>query len=308
MAGGMLKWAPSPDRSADAHGRELRVKRMTDNHPTGLSVIVPAYNEAATLATVVQKLLTLPHLLEIIIVDDCSSDRTLQIAESLSEMNSNVRVTRHKKNSGKTEALKTGIAMTRGDVVIVQDADFEYDPAEIPAVIKPIVEGYADVVYGSRFLVRKATRVLYFYHYLANKVLTFSSNMLTNLNMTDVETGYKAFRGEIIRNMIIKSSGFGFEVEVTAKVAKLGCAIYEVPISYYGRTYEEGKKIGVIDGLQAFWLVFRFNIFAGLKSSFRQVPQINRARTTTRNDSDRNSFDDPARKNLEFNVANDRAH
>jgi hypothetical protein len=145
-------------------------------------------------------------------------------------------------------------------------------------VIKPILEGHADVVYGSRFLVRKATRVLYFYHFLANKVLTFSSNMLTNLNMTDVETGYKAFRGEIIRNMIIKSSGFGFEIEVTAKIAKLGCAVYEVPISYYGRTYEEGKKIGVRDGLQAFWLVFRFNLFCGLPASFRQIPQIERLR------------------------------
>jgi hypothetical protein len=164
--------------------------------------------------------------------------------------------------------------LTRGAVVIVQDADLEYDPTEIPAVIRPILEGHADVVYGSRFLVRTATRVLYFYHYVANKILTFTSNMFTNLNMTDVETGYKAFRGEIIRNMIIKSSGFGFEIEVTAKVAKLGCAIYEVPISYYGRTYEEGKKIGIPDGLQAFWLVFRFNLFCGLQSSFRQVPRI----------------------------------
>ena len=145
-------------------------------------------------------------------------------------------------------------------------------------MIKPILEGHADVVYGSRFLVRKATRVLYFYHFLANKVLTFSSNMLTNLNMTDVETGYKAFRGEIIRNMIIKSNGFGFEIEVTAKIAKLGCRVYEVPMSYYGRTYEEGKKIRMRDGLQAFWLVLRFNLFCGLPSSFRQIPQIGRTR------------------------------
>jgi glycosyltransferase involved in cell wall biosynthesis len=247
---------------------------MTQEPTSCLSVVVPAYNEETTLAVVVQKLLELPCLLEIIIVDDCSGDRTFQIAESLSRANSKVRVARHQTNSGKTEALKTGFAMTRGDVVIVQDADLEYDPTEIPAVIKPILEGHADVVYGSRFLVRKATRVLYFYHYLANKVLTFTSNMFTNLNMTDVETGYKAFRGEIIRNMIITSSGFGFEIEVTAKVAKLGCAIYEVPISYYGRTYEEGKKIGVLDGLQAFWLVFRFNLFCSLQASFRQVPRI----------------------------------
>jgi len=241
-----------------------------------LSVVVPAYNEATTLAGVVKKLLELPHLLEVVIVDDCSRDQTAEVAASLAAADSRVKVARHKRNSGKTEALKTGFAMTRGDIVIVQDADLEYDPNDIPGVIKPILEGHADVVYGSRFLVRKATRVLYFYHFLANKLLTFSSNMLTNLNMTDVETGYKAFRGEIIRNMIIKSSGFGFEIEVTAKIAKLGCAIYEVPISYYGRTYEEGKKIGMLDGLQAFWLVFRFNLLCGLQSSFTQIPQVGR--------------------------------
>ena len=240
-----------------------------------LSVVVPAYNEAATLDRVVQKLLELPELLEIIIVDDCSTDKTAEILQRLANRHSSIKVTRHQKNSGKTEALKTGFALTRGDIVIVQDADLEYDPRDIPAVIRPILDGNADVVYGSRFLVRRATRVLYFYHYLANKFLTFTSNLFTNLNMTDVETGYKAFRGEIIRNMIITSQGFGFEIEVTAKVAKLKCAIYEVPISYYGRTYEEGKKIGFMDGLEAFWLVFRFNLFCSLSSSFRQLPQRN---------------------------------
>ena len=240
----------------------------------GLSVVIPAYNEESTLAGVVKKLLALPNLLEVVIVVDCSFDQTAKISQGLAASDARVRVTRHQKNSGKTEALKTGFAMTRGDVVIVQDADLEYDPNEIPDVIKPILEGRADVVYGSRFLVRRTTRVLYFYHFIANKVLTFISNVFTNLNMTDVETGYKAFRGEIIRNMIIKSTGFGFEIEVTAKIAKLGCAVFEVPISYYGRTYEEGKKIRVRDALQAFWLVFRFNLFCGLRSSFRQIPQI----------------------------------
>jgi glycosyltransferase involved in cell wall biosynthesis len=244
------------------------------NDQKSLSVVIPAYNEEATLKTVVQKLLELPELMEIVVVDDCSSDRTREVANALSQTYPQVIVTSHTRNSGKTEALKTGFAMTRGDVVIVQDADLEYDPNEIPAVIKPILEGHADVVYGSRFLVRKATRVLYFYHYVANKFLTFSSNLFTNLNMTDVETGYKAFRGEIIRNMIIKSSGFGFEIEVTAKIAKLGCAIYEVPISYYGRTYEEGKKISTLDGVQAFWLVLRFNLFCGLRSCFHRVPEL----------------------------------
>jgi len=277
---------------------------MIEKPTACLSVVVPAYNEETTIAGTVKKLLELPHLLEVVIVDDCSSDRTPQIAEALAASDARVRVARHKKNSGKTKALQTGFAMTRGDIVIVQDADLEYDPNEILGVIKPILEGHADVVYGSRFLVRKATRVLYFYHFLANKVLTFSSNMLTNLNMTDVETGYKAFRGEIIRNMIIKSSGFGFEIEVTAKIAKLGCAVYEVPISYYGRTYEEGKKIGVRDGLQAFWLVFRFNLFCGLPASFRQIPQIERLRPspvlTPQADSE-----DGAKDNLKLTIPND---
>ena len=238
-----------------------------------LSVVIPAYNEEATLAAIVEKVLGIPHLLEIIIVDDSSTDGTAQITRMLAERHEEVRFLRHGKNRGKTEALKTGFSQTRGEVVIVQDADLEYDPAEIAGVIKPILDGHADVVYGSRFLVRRATRVLYFYHYLANKLLTFTSNMLTNLNMTDVETGYKAFRGDIIRNMVIESRGFGFEVEVTAKIAKLGCPVYEVPISYYGRTYQEGKKIGVRDGVEAFWFVLRFNLFSSLRSSFRQIPQ-----------------------------------
>lgn len=249
---------------------------MTDNNENCacLSVVVPAYNEEATLATIVQKLLAVPHLLEIIIVDDCSSDRTPQIARQLAESHPQLRYERHPKNAGKTAALKTGFALTRGRIVIVQDADLEYDPAEIPVVIQPILDGHADVVYGSRFLVRKTSRVLYFYHYLANKGLTFLSNMLTNINMTDVETCYKAFRGEIIRNMIITSHGFGFEIEVTAKVAKLGCAIYETPISYYGRTYEEGKKIGAKDAVAALWFILRFNLLCSLEASFREPVKL----------------------------------
>src|SRR3984957_2412944 len=172
------------------------------------------------------------------------------------------------------KALKAGFAVSTGQLVIVQDADLEYDPTEIPEVIQPILEGHADVVYGSRFLVRKAPRVLYFYHYLANKLLTFTSNLFTNVNLTDVETGYKAFRSDIMRNMVITSSGFGFEIEVTAKVAKLGCAIYEVPISYYGRTYEQGKKIGAKDGVAAFWYILRYNVFTSLGSSFVKLPVL----------------------------------
>lgn len=239
-----------------------------------LSVVVPAYNEEATLQAIIEKVLLIPHLLEIVVVDDCSADRTAEIARGLSAAHPQVTFVRHEKNAGKTEALKTGFARTTGEIVIVQDADLEYDPAEIYSVIEPILNGNADVVYGSRFLVRKATRVLYYYHYIANKGLTLMSNLLTNVNMTDVETCYKAFKGEIIRNMVITSSGFGFEIEVTAKVAKLGCAIYEVPISYYGRTYEEGKKIGMKDGIQALWLILWFNLFCSLQSSFRQLPVL----------------------------------
>jgi glycosyltransferase involved in cell wall biosynthesis len=242
-----------------------------------LSVVIPVYNEQFTLTPVVRKLLALPGLLEVIIVDDCSTDCTPDVAFQLSSEHPQVQVVRHTKNAGKTKALKTGLALTKGDIVIIQDADLEYDPDEIPEVIQPILEGKADVVYGSRFLVRKAARVLYFTHYLANHVLTLFSNLFTNLNMTDVETGYKAFRGEIIRNMIITSSGFGFEIEVTAKVGKLAkrrCSIYEVPISYYGRTYAEGKKIGLKDGVAALWYILYFNLFCNLRSSFRSIPKL----------------------------------
>lgn len=238
-----------------------------------LSVVVPVFNEDQTLPRVIRKLLLLPDVLEIIVVDDCSTDRTADVCLELAHGDSRIRLARHKVNKGKTEALKTGFAMTCGSVVIVQDADMEYDPEEIPTLIQPILDGQADVVYGSRFLVRKAARVLYFYHYLANKGLTFLSNLFTNINLTDVETGYKAFRGDIIRNMVITSQRFGFEIEVTAKVSKLGCAIYEVPISYYGRTYEEGKKITFTDGLEALWLILRYNLFSTVASSYRRLPE-----------------------------------
>jgi glycosyltransferase involved in cell wall biosynthesis len=230
---------------------------------------MPVYNEAATLPAIVESVIGIPHLLELIIVDDCSRDNTNEIAMALAGKHDRIRVVRHETNGGKTEALKTGFALTVGDVVIVQDADMEYDPTEIADVIAPILNGRADVVYGSRFMVKKAARVLYFFHYLANKSLTFLSNCLTNLNMSDIETCYKAFRGDIIRNMTVTSSGFGFEVEVTAKIAKLGCSIYEVPISYYGRTYEEGKKIGTKDGIAALFYIVKYNFFSGIASSFK---------------------------------------
>lgn len=250
------------------------VDELSENGWRCLSVVVPAYNEAGTLRAIVRRLLEVPQLLEIVIVNDCSTDDTGEIADSIAAGNDIVRVIHHSQNRGKTAALRSGFAATRGDIVIVQDADLEYDPAEIPDVIKPIMDGYADVVFGSRFMVKKATRVLYFYHYIANKGLTFLSNLFTNLNLTDVETCYKAFRGEIIRNMRINSSGFGFEIEVTAKIAKLGCAVYEVPISYYGRTYEEGKKITYLDGLAAFFYILRYNLFCSKKAAFKAFPEL----------------------------------
>ncbi len=239
-----------------------------------LSVVIPVYNEEKTLKEIISKLMNISILLEIVVVDDGSTDNTSEIAQRLATENPIIKYIRQPKNQGKTAALKTGFAHTIGDIVIVQDADLEYDPSEITEVIAPILSGFADVVYGSRFMVKRATRVLYFYHYLANKGLTFLSNIFTNLNMTDIETCYKAFRGDIIRNLEITSSGFGFEIEVTAKVAKLKCVLYEVPISYYGRTYEEGKKITFIDGIAAFFYIIRFNLFCNLEKSFKVIPQV----------------------------------
>jgi len=239
-----------------------------------LSVIIPAYNEEKTIARVLKHVLELDNLLEVIVVDDASQDRTNELASQIAATHPEVTVLRHDRNKGKTEGLKTGFAASRGDVVIVQDADLEYDPSDIPGVVDLILAGEADVVFGSRFQVRKAARVLYYYHYLANQGLTFLSDLFTNLNLTDVETGYKAFRGEIIRNMIITSTGFGFEIEVTAKIAKLKCAIYEVPISYYGRTYEEGKKIGPLDGFAALWYIFYYNVLVSGEQSFRNFAAL----------------------------------
>jgi glycosyltransferase involved in cell wall biosynthesis len=242
-----------------------------------LTVIIPVFNERDTIAAIVQRVLAeVPLKMELIIVDDGSTDGSSEIIDALARDDARIQVI-HKPNGGKTSALKAGFERSLGEIVIIQDADLEYDPAEIQHVVQPILENYADVVYGSRFLVRRASRVLYFYHYLANAVLTFLSNALTNLNMTDVETGYKALRGDIIRNMIIDSRGFGVEIEITAKIAKLGASVYEVPISYYGRTYEQGKKIGVKDGVLALWYILRFNLLCSRDHAFRKIPKLNGA-------------------------------
>jgi glycosyltransferase involved in cell wall biosynthesis len=236
-----------------------------------VSLIVPAFNEERTIETVLDRIFEfLPDVHEVLVIDDASDDLTPEVCHAYGSRDQRVKLFRHKTNQGKTAALRTGFAACTGSIVIVQDADLEYHPRDIVDLIAPIKEGVADVCLGSRFMVRQAGRVLYFRHYLANRFLTFISNIFTDLNLTDVETGYKASRAEIAQNMIIESSGFGFEIEFVAKCQKIGARIYEVPISYYGRTYAEGKKIGLKDGLAALWYLIKFNILTGLKQSFRQ--------------------------------------
>lgn len=224
-----------------------------------LSVIVPVFNEAETIDRIVERILAIPIDTEIILVDDGSTDGTHQKLESIREIE-NVRVLYHEKNCGKGASLRTGFAAAAGDLVIVQDADLEYDPNDYERLIQPIVEDKADVVYGSRFASGHAHRVLYFWHYVGNKMLTIISNSLTNLNLTDMEVGYKVFRRKIIEKITIEENRFGFEPEITAKIARLQCRIYEVGISYSGRTYDEGKKIGWRDGLWALWCIIKYNI------------------------------------------------
>lgn len=236
-----------------------------------ISVILPVYNEENTINQVINTVLEkVDDLFELIIVDDGSTDSTGKICIEAQAKNPMVRYFLLPENKGKTAALREGIKQSAGDIVIVQDADLEYDPVEINAVVDPIQMGFADFVLGSRFLVRKTSRSIYFRHYMANRFITFCSNLFTDLNLSDVETCYKAFRGEIIRNLVISSQRFGFEIEVVAKIAKLKCRVYEVPISYYGRSYEEGKKIGLIDGFMALFYIFKYNLLTSKKKSFQK--------------------------------------
>ncbi len=227
-----------------------------------LSVIVPVFNEEKTVLAVLALIAKAPYSpTEIIVVDDASTDQTARIIES--EGKSLVSVfLRHEKNRGKGAAIRTGIAHATGDLIIVQDADLEYDPADWPRLIDPIVLGKADVVYGSRFLPVNSRRVLYYWHSLGNKFLTTLSNMFTNLNLTDMETCYKLFRAEYLKGLNLVENRFGFEPEVTAKISRTGARIYEVGISYYGRTYDEGKKIGWKDGVRALWAILKYNTWA----------------------------------------------
>ncbi|MDB9493330.1 glycosyltransferase family 2 protein [Spirulina major CS-329] len=226
-----------------------------------LSVIIPCYNEAQTIHQIIAAVKAAPvDSLEIIIVDDGSTDGTREILEQ--DIQPQVdQVIYHPRNRGKGAALRTGFGAATGDIVIVQDADLEYDPQEYPIVIEPILSDRADVVFGSRFLGGRAHRVLYYWHTVGNRFLTMLSNMFTNLNLSDMETCYKAFRREIIQSIKIRENRFGFEPEITAKVARLECRIYEVSISYYGRTYKEGKKINWKDGVRAIYCIVRYGLW-----------------------------------------------
>jgi len=225
-----------------------------------LSVVIPCFNERDTIERIVEAVLAAPVPdLEVIVVDDCSTDGTREILREKIAPRVE-RVIFHERNRGKGAALRTGFAAVTGDLVIVQDADLEYDPQDYPRLIAPILAGRADVVFGSRFSGGASVRVLYYWHYVGNRFLTTLSNMLTNINLSDMEVCYKVFRREILHKIRLEEDRFGFEPEITAKVARLGCRIYEVGISYAGRTYREGKKIGWRDGVRAIWCILKYNL------------------------------------------------
>jgi glycosyltransferase involved in cell wall biosynthesis len=235
-----------------------------ENTKGTLSIVIPAYNEEATIHMILDKVqaVDLGDIeKEIIIVNDCSSDRTGEIIDEMARTHPNVRAVHHEVNKGKGAALQTGFTHCTGDWVIIQDADLEYDPEEYGRLLQPVLNGKADVVYGSRFLGSDAHRVVYYWHSMGNRFLTTMSNMFTNINLTDMETCYKLFRREILEDLHIEEPRFGFEPEITAKVARMKVRIYEVGISYYGRTYEEGKKIGWRDGVRAIVCILKYNLF-----------------------------------------------
>jgi glycosyltransferase involved in cell wall biosynthesis len=244
-------------------GPRAKDEPMNDHRGT-LSIVIPAYNEEATIRRIVDAVRAARIdgvAREIIIVNDCSTDATGRIIDDLAAAHPDVRAIHHPVNQGKGAALRTGFRVASGDWVVIQDADLEYDPGEYAILLEPMLAGKADVVYGSRFLGAGARRVVYYWHYIGNRFLTTLSNMFTNINLTDMETCYKLFRREIVQKITIEENRFGFEPEITAKIARLHCRIYEVGISYYGRTYEEGKKIGWRDGFRAIWCILKYNLF-----------------------------------------------
>jgi glycosyltransferase involved in cell wall biosynthesis len=225
-----------------------------------LSVVMPVFNEVRTIEEIVARVQSAPFEKEIIVVDDYSTDGTVDLLRKINTQSENIKVLYHDRNRGKGAALRTGFTHVSVDIVIIQDADLEYDPREYPQILEPILDGRADVVYGSRFI-GGPHRVMFFWHYMGNQFLTLLSNMMSNLNLTDMETCYKAFRKEVLKDLTLKSDRFGFEPEFTLKVAKRKFRIYEVPISYSGRTYEEGKKINWKDGVAAIIAIMRYRFF-----------------------------------------------
>jgi len=226
-----------------------------------LGVVIPVYNEERTLHLIISKVLARPEVAELVIVNDCSTDGTWNVMQELAKKDTRIRIFTHDVNQGKGAALRTGFQHIKSEIIIIQDADLEYDPDEYPRLLQPILNGKADVVFGSRFLGSGMHRVLYYWHFLGNQFLTSLSNMFTNLNLTDMETCYKVFRKEVLKKIKVEENRFGFEPEITAKLAKMKISIYEVSISYYGRTYEEGKKIGWKDGVHAILCIVKYNLF-----------------------------------------------
>jgi glycosyltransferase involved in cell wall biosynthesis len=235
---------------------------MMKNKKQLLSVVIPVYNEEKTILTIIKRVLNSGiENLEIVVVDDFSQDKSRKILRKMKKADLINKLVLREKNGGKGAALRDGFEQVSGDIVIIQDADLEYDPQEYKKLMEPILEGRADVVYGSRFIGSGAHRVVYYWHFLANSLLTTFSNIFTNLNLTDMETGYKVFKKEVLDQIEIEENSFGIEPEVTAKIAKMKVRIYEVGISYNGRTYEEGKKIGLKDAFRAVWVILKFNLF-----------------------------------------------